>query len=85
MVNQLINSNSEVDYFFINNYELDSKYVFNREQPFDTNILPRNMKKWSKLTSSKNLKFFEIINPDITWDFLMGQFLSVFRRKKWVV
>ena len=81
---QLVNSNSEVDYFFINNYELNSKYVFSCKQPFDTNNLPSNMKKWSKLNSSKNLKFFEIIKPDISWDFLMGMFLSVFRRKKWV-
>ena len=63
---QLVNSNSEVDYFFINNYELNSKYVFSCKQPFDTNNLPSNMKKWSKLNSSKNLKFFEIIKPDIS-------------------
>ena len=81
---QLIKLNNEVDYFFINTYQLNSEYIFNCDQPFDTNNLPNNMEKWAKLNSSKNLNFFEIINPDISWDFLMGMFLSVFRRKKWI-
>ena len=81
---QLINSNSEVDYFFINAYEMDSKYIFNSNQPFDTNNFPNNMEKRSKLNVSKNLEFFELIKPNVTFDFLLGTYLAVFKRKKWV-
>lgn len=83
-LHKLISSNNEVDYFYINSFELDSKYIFNSDQPFNTNNLPNNMQKFSEQNISKNLKFFELIKPEMSWDFCLGMFLSVFKRKKWV-
>jgi hypothetical protein len=42
------------------------------------------MQKFSEQNISKNLKFFELIKPEMSWDFCLGMFLSVFKRKKWV-
>ena len=79
----LINENKNLDFFFINSFHLSSKYVFNSSQPFNTYKLPANMDKVSKIKKSYQLNFFDLIDPKISFDFLMGIFLSVFRRKNW--
>ncbi len=84
-ISKLIQDNSEVDYFFINSYHLNSNYIKKFEMPFDTNNLKFDeMTKISNLNDNKKVKFWEIINQDVSWDFLIGIFLSVFRTKKWI-
>ncbi len=82
-LNKIILKNYSLDFFFINSYLLDSNYVFNFEQPFDTKKLPKKMEKFSKNDKSKILNFHDLINPKISFDYLVGLYLSVFRRKKW--
>ena len=82
-IEKLINENKSIDFFFINSFNLSTKVVFGFPQPFDTNQLPRNMERFSKNTKSQSLDFFELIDPKISFDFLLGIFLSVFKRKKW--
>ena len=41
------------------------------------------MEKFSKNDKSKILNFHDLINPKISFDYLVGLYLSVFRRKKW--
>ena len=41
------------------------------------------METISKLKDSKHLKFWEIIDPSVSWEFLIGIYLSIFKRKKW--
>lgn len=80
----LIDSRREVDFFYINSFHLTTEYVFSYPKPFDTNNLPQNMERFSSWTDSGQMNFIELINPKISFDFLGGMFLSVFRKEKWL-
>ena len=80
---KLLGENSELDFFFINSFNLKSSDVFKYPQPFDTKNLPKNMKKFSSVKKDMVVNFEQLIDPDISFDYLLGMFLSVFRRKKW--
>ena len=41
------------------------------------------MEPFSKLKRDKEVKFFELIDPKVTYDFLMAIFFSLFKKKKW--
>ena len=41
------------------------------------------MEKFSSLTSSGEMPFLRLVDPRVSFDFLGGMFLSVFRRQKW--
>lgn len=79
----LIDAHKEVDFFYINSSRLSAEYVFSFPQPFDTNNLPNNMPLFSSWGNNCEMKFMELVNPKISFDFLGGMFLSVFRRKNW--
>ena len=83
-LNELFIQNPEVDYYFINSYHLDSSYAFKYEQPFQHMNLPTNMKKFSQKKNNIKCNYFDLISPDYSFDFLLGMFLSIFRRDKWV-
>ena len=71
--------------FFINSYYLNSKYLEKFSRPFDTSVLKNiKMKRLSKSKVNKNVNFWEIIDPDVSWEFLIGIFLSIFNRKLWL-
>ena len=42
------------------------------------------MKKFSNIYENKVLNFHDLIDPKISFDFLLGLYLSVFRRDKWI-
>ena len=71
------------DYFFINSYNLDSKYLKKYKHPFSTYKLPNKMVRFSKFKKSKSTYFWDLIDPVIAYDFLLGMFFSLFRRSKW--
>jgi glycosyltransferase involved in cell wall biosynthesis len=83
-LDRLINQNGDVDFFYVNSFHLDAKYVSSFPQPFDTANLPKDMKPFSSWNESGKLMFMDLINPKISFDFLGGMFLSVFRRKNWL-
>lgn len=80
----LIEKHPSVDFFYINSFHLMTEFVFSYPQPFDTANLPKNMKPFSSYTKSGEMNFMDLVNPNISFDFLGGMFLSVFRRKNWV-
>ena len=83
-IKSLILENPEVDYFFANSYYLNSNFLDSFPKPFDTKYLQYNsMKRVSQLQNNKNVKFWEIIDPKVSWEFLIGIFLSIFNRQKW--
>ena len=83
-IKKLFKKNPEVEYFFINSFHLHSKYLENFQKPFDTKNLPiKDMKTISKLQKDKEANFWDIIDPDVSWDYLTGIFLSIFKREKW--
>ena len=79
-----IDAHSNVDFFYINSFHLSTQHVLSYPQPFDTRNLPPVMVPFSSWTRSAELKFLELIDPRISFDFLGGMFLGVFRRSAWV-
>ena len=71
-------------FFFINSSSLDSKFIFEQKQPFNTKNIPKNLKKFSKIKTNKKTKFLDLINPSVSWDFMLGIFLTVYRREKFI-
>ncbi len=81
---ELLNTYPKIDFFYLNSYHLTTEFVFSFPQPFNTENLPKNMKPFSKYTKSGEMRFLDLIDPAISFDFLGGIFLSVFRRSNWV-
>ena len=80
----LFTKNPVVDFFYINTFHLHTEYVLSFPQPFDTQNLPSNLEPFSSYKKSGPIPFLDLINPAISFDFLGGMFLSVFRRDKWL-
>lgn len=83
-LNKIIHKHQAVDFFFINSYHLTTEYVFSKSQPFDTKDLPEVMPKFSSWSEAGVLRFLDLIDPKISFDFLGGMYLAVFRREKWL-
>ena len=83
-LSDLIVKYPNVDYFYVNSYQLTTKYIFSFPQPFDTANLPENMKPFSSWPTSSEIRFMDLIDPRISFDFLGGIYLSVFRRENWI-
>lgn len=79
----LIGKHPNVEFFYINSFHLTMQYVFSFPQPFDTANLPKDMAPFSSWTNSGEMRFIDLVNPKISFDFLGGMFLSVFRRRNW--
>lgn len=74
-----------IDFFFINSFFLKLSYLEKFKHPIDTKkIQLSSLDKMSKLNSDKELNFWEIIDPKISWDFLIGIFFSIFNREKFL-
>ena len=80
---KLINKNKKADFFWINSFYLQSSYLEKFSHPFNTKNLPRNMKPHSPLNKDRKLMFFDLIDKEISFDFLLGIYVCVFRKKKW--
>lgn len=81
---RLIEEHPAVDFFYVNSFHLTTQYVFSFPQPFDTSNLPEKMTPFSSWPSSGEVKFLDLVDPKVSFDFLGGMYLSVFRREKWI-
>lgn len=81
---RLLAANPAADYFFVNASRVDADFVLGFPQPFDTANLPPELPRVSPRLQEGTLPFFDLVDPDISFDFLLGIFLSVFRRAAWV-
>lgn len=80
---RLIDSHPNVDFFYVNSFHLNTEYLQDYPSPFDTVNLPENMSPFSTWTAAGEMNFLELIDPRVSFDFLGGIFLSVFRRSNW--
>lgn len=80
----LVHRFPHVDYFYVNANHLTTEYIHSFPQPFDLANLPKTMKRFSSRVESGELPFLELIDPAVSFDFLGGIFLSVFRRQMWL-
>ena len=82
-LSKLINGNKECDFFWVNSNHLSSKFLEKFEKPFDTKHLPEKMATLSSLKKDEKFMFFDLIKHRIAFDYLLGVFVCVFRRKGW--
>ena len=84
-LNDMFKNFDDVDYFFVNSYNLNYKYLEKFSHPFHTKELPNDMIKFSNVEKSfKSNVFWDIVDNKITFDYLMGIFYSIFNKKKWL-
>jgi glycosyltransferase involved in cell wall biosynthesis len=84
VLKNIFDLNKDVDLFFINSSILNSKLVFKHKQPFNTKKIPKNLTNFSKINKSHKTKFFNLVNPSVSWDFMLAMFLTISRRKKFI-
>mgnify|MGYP001407965082 CR=1 FL=1 len=82
-LDSLFKKNNSVDFFYINSFHLDSLTVLKGRQPFNTNNLPKKMNKFSSYPESFRGKFLDLVDHKISFDFMLGMFLAIFRKKIW--
>jgi glycosyltransferase involved in cell wall biosynthesis len=80
---ELLGKHQSVDYYYVNAFHLTTEFVLSFPQPFDTGLLPENMEPFSSRKESSEMFFMDLIDPKVSFDFLGGMFLAVFRREKW--
>jgi len=83
-IDRLIFSNNDVQFFYINSYCLESDYLTSFDHPFDTKNLPKNLPLFSSWTQDGRMQFIDLINTKVSFDFLGGMFLAVFKRENWL-
>lgn len=82
-VSKLIEDHPDVDFFYVNSFHLTTEYLKGFPSPFNTKNLPLDMPPFSKWDKEGETPFFKLIDPRISFDFLGGMFLSVFRKSNW--
>ena len=82
---EILKKNISIDFFFVNSYYLNSDYLSNFSKPFDTKNLKLNtLKVLSEVKNEKVVNFWDLIVPKISWEFLIGIFLIVFKTSNWL-
>ncbi len=79
----LFENYEEVDFFYVNSYHLDYSYIKKYKRPFDTSNLPKNMEKLSKKEKPMKCEFWDLIDYNVSFDFLMGNFANIFKKRLW--
>ena len=84
-LSNLFNENSIVDFFFINSFAIHSKKILSKKQPFDSNLLAGMKKiKFSEYSQNKQVDFFKLVDHKVSWDYMLGIFLTIFKREMWM-
>lgn len=81
---RMIDENGDIDYFCVNAFHLTTDYVQSFPHPFDMAKLPEHMEPFSSWPNTGKVQFLDLIDPKVSFDFLGGIFLSVFKRDKWM-
>jgi hypothetical protein len=81
----ILKSNKNIDFFFINSANLEAKYTINSKKLFNTNLIPKNLPKFSPIKKNLELNFLDLIDPKISFDYLLGIYLSIFKTLKFNV
>lgn len=82
---KLIKENKLINFFFINSQHLNHSILEKYKHPIDPKLIKEKMPKFSKLTKNFESNFIDLIDPMISFDFLGGVYLSVFKKSKWMI
>lgn len=80
----LLEQREHIDFFYVNAFHYSTEAVLAANQPYDPALLPSDLEKFSSYERDGELSFLELVDPEISFDFLGGMFLSVFRRQNWL-
>lgn len=81
----IFESNNDVEFFYVNSYYLNSKFLENYPHPFNSLELNNmNLEPLSKFKENKRVNFWEVINPNVSWEFLISIYLCIFNRQMWL-
>lgn len=81
---KLFKEKSKVEFFYINSFNIEHTYIQKNKLPLDTKKINfQNFERFSNYKISGDKNFFELINPFISFEFLLSMNLCVFRRKNW--
>lgn len=80
---ELIAAHPAVDFFYVNSFHLQTEYVKSFPQPFEMRNVPADMRPFSEFREEGERPFFALIDARVSFDFLGGMFLVVFRRAAW--
>ena len=83
-VSKLIQEHNDVDFFYVNSFNLSTEYVLSFPQPFDTANIPKGMTTFSSYKISEKRSFISLVDPKVSFDFIGAMFLAIFRRENWV-
>ncbi|WP_061216127.1 glycosyltransferase family 2 protein [Leptospira santarosai] len=83
-LSNLILEHPKIEYFYINSFHLTTEFVFSFPRPFHTAHLPKEMERFSSWKQEGEVEFFKLINPKVSFDFLGGMFLAVFKKENWI-
>jgi glycosyltransferase involved in cell wall biosynthesis len=81
---QIIKLNQEVDFIYANSVIVPVELINDPSKKFSPATLPKKLKKFSNYKNDGVIPFFNLIDPKISFDYLGGVFLSIFRREKWI-
>ncbi len=81
----IFEKNVDVEFFYVNSYYLNSKFLENYPHPFNSLELNNmNLEPLSKFKENKRVNFWEVINPNVSWEFLISIYLCIFNRQMWL-
>ena len=80
----LIKENKDVDFFYVNSFNLSTEYVLSFPQPFNIRNLPVKLAPFSCPSEEGKRSFISLVNPKISSDFMGAMFLAVFRKNNWI-
>lgn len=81
---RLLEAHPGVDHLFVNSVRLPLERLQGLPRPLDLKALPGDLERCSPETRAGERPFLELVDPAVSFDCLMGMFLSVFRRRMWV-
>ncbi len=82
---KIFEANIDVDFFFVNSYYLNSNYLNNYPKPFNTyELRNKSLESISNFKENKRVNFWEMIDPKVSWEFLISIFVCVFNHKMWL-
>lgn len=82
---KLFIKNSDVDFFYVNSFHIEVELINKFSKLFNIkNINFNKLKKFSNYKKSGKQKFFELINPFKSFEFMLSMYLCIFKRKIWV-
>jgi len=79
----LVNGNQDVDFFYGNSYLLNLNETEGKNIQKIYSGISQKTPRFSTWKIEGKLPFLDLINPEISFDFLGGMFLSIFRKSNW--